>query len=201
MPATATYTQFTTYFTLPEASNDVWVVLGSTFIAAGDTYYDDVSLKEVTNIPIGATTIPANGTSVIWWKPSFDRADGGTNYYLSTHGASGGQMIYTPTAGDPESAPGGVNATVALAFTKDTWYKLVVKWGYLESYIPYYQIGYDSGSGIVWGTQQIFDGKWRVGSSLVVGRGIDNPYHIKRVWIYDQVLTDAEIDALPAPDA
>ncbi len=173
-------------------------------VIAGDWAMSNLSIKEVTNAhDSGDGLYPAHGTSIIWWLPSFDRDDGGSNNYLNSHAGSTGEIIYTdfPSNPNPTSYPGGTRASVVIDFSKDTWYKLVVQWGYLVSNVSKYRVGYDSGSGVVWGTAQDFDGAYRIGASLILGRTVENPFHIKRIALYEEIRTDEEIDATVAPDA
>ena len=87
----------------------------------------------------------------------------------------------------------------ALDWSKDTWYKLVVKWGYLVGAQKKMRIGVDSGVGISWGAEQNFDGSYTLGANLRLGYSLFGPMWLRKLMIFDRVLSDTEINVLGSP--
>jgi len=99
-------------------------------------------------------------------------------------------------AGRFYSEDGTNSATLNLDWAANTWYKLVVKWSSTTSKM---RVGYDSGAGIVWGTEVAFDGSYTLGASLRLAFGLYGPLWLRDLRLYDTVLTDTQINAIGSP--
>lgn len=158
---------------------------------------DNVSIEEVTNAyDSGDGLAPPHGTAIVWWRPGYNKNESGNNYIIRL---DNGAFFYHNGNGFPRTSDGVVEIETALTFAKNTDYKIIIKWGYLASNVAKFRIGYDSGSGVSWGTETDFDGGYITGTTLDFATTLNNLHHNKRTQIYEQILSDAEIDATPAP--
>ena len=87
-------------------------------------------------------------------------------------------------------------ATTGLNWAANTWYKLVVKW---SSTTLKMRVGYDSGAGIVWGTEVAFDGSYTLGASLRLAYGLFGPMWMRDLRLYDRIPSDSEINSMGSP--
>lgn len=172
-----------------------------TFYSLGTDYHgfrlgtSDVGSFSVANLSIKEVT--SGGTAIVWWRPGYDRADALQDSTIEA--AAWSNLLYHSTAGFPRSYDGTNTASASLDYSKDTPYKLILKWGYLTSNVRKFRLGYDSGSGVTWGTESNFDGNFITSPNLTFGVTLSAPQHNKRTRIYREILTDEEIDATPAP--
>lgn len=97
------------------------------------------------------------------------------------------------------SADGTNIANVAYDIVVNTWYKLVIKWGYDVGGAEKMRAGIDIGAGVVWGVEQSFDGAYDLGASLRLAYNIWGPFWLRDLRIYDTALTDAAINDLGSP--
>lgn len=174
------------------------------FVSVGtETCNGSNRVRQITNAwDSGDGLCLPHGTSIIWWKPGSNRDDALQGHLVHTHSAGLNSLIAGHAAGgNLYTDASTVEPTVVFDYQKDTFYKIVVQWGYLTDHVAYYRIGYDSGSGVVWGTALVYDGAYGTGASLQLAGIIGYPYHIKRLRFYKSILTNEEIDATPAPDA
>uniref|UniRef100_A0A6M3J2W0 Lectin/glucanase superfamily protein n=2 Tax=viral metagenome TaxID=1070528 RepID=A0A6M3J2W0_9ZZZZ len=139
----------------------------------------------------------ATGTAIVWLRPGIDYGDVSAGDYgiLSVQGAAS-SLLYLDEGGNFCSHDGATEATVNVNWSRDTWYKAVVKWNATASK---FRVGADSGSDVSWGTEQTFDGSYALGSYLQLGYGLFGPMHIGDLRIYNRVLSDAEINAGGSP--
>lgn len=94
----------------------------------------------------------------------------------------------------------GANATINYYdFVIDTWYKLVVKWGYDVGGNEKFRVGIDTGAGISWSTEVNFDGSYTLGANLRLAYNLWGPMWMRDLRLYDRVLSDSEIDSLGSP--
>ena len=144
------------------------------------------------NIPSGI--FDATGTMVIRWRPSYNESDISTDSGIAGVTNTVASLLYHDVSGNGiASHDGTTEATKGLAFSSGTWYKLALEW---PSSANKYQVGVDSGSGISWGAEVVFDGAFTEGSYLQLATSLLGPVYMRKVQLWKRILTDAEIDAL-----
>jgi hypothetical protein len=133
------------------------------------------------------------GTAIVWFRPSFAEAIASADYGIVSVRDDPSSLLYGDISGNGiASHDGATEATQALAYAKDTWYKLAVKWGYGGT--EKFRVGIDSGSGVSWGTEQNFDGAFTAGTDLILGKSLFSRMHLRQLMLFPTVLTDAEIN-------
>jgi len=146
-----------------------------------------------------ADLFDAEGTAIIWFRPGFAEAAASADGGILACSDLSFLLLYTDISGNGvASSDGTTQATQALAYAAYTWYKLIVKWGYDDGGEKF-RVGIDSGSGVSWGTEQNFDGSHALGSYLRIGHTLFGPMHLAGLRLYDNALSDAEIDAVVSP--
>lgn len=103
--------------------------------------------------------------------------------------------LYSGGFGFFSSSDGTNQSQLTLSHLVNTWYKVVAKWGYGGKS----RLGVDSGSGIVFGTEVVFDGSYTLGANLRLAYGLFGTMWIRDLRLFDRVLTDAEVNALGSP--
>lgn len=150
-------------------------------------------------------TLPANpfnaeGTVIIWWRPgyAYDTMELATSFGLLTprdhingilrndRTGGGGGTIY--------SYDGTNNVGDATNWSANTWYKLVVQWGYDVGGTEKFQIGVDTGTGISWGGVATFDGAYTLGSYLRIGYDLFSRMHVRQLMLFRKALSDTMIN-------
>uniref|UniRef100_A0A6M3J9G2 Uncharacterized protein n=1 Tax=viral metagenome TaxID=1070528 RepID=A0A6M3J9G2_9ZZZZ len=143
---------------------------------------------------------------VLWWRPGHGDGDipSGVDYsgIFSTRDSTLSLIRYDDT-NNRFQAYDSANSAYFPTFTavRDTWYKLVLQFGYLTSNVGKMRLGLDGGSGVSYSTASNYDGAFDVtGSLLRVGYGATAPFHIRAIAIYpDKILTDTFINAGGSP--
>lgn len=107
---------------------------------------------------------------------------------LLSHPASGDGRWYT--------WDGANTGTVTVDWPANTWYKAVVQWSASAGKM---RVGYDSGAGIVFGTEVTFDGSYTLGASLRLAYGLFGPMWVRDLRLWPEVLTDTLINAGGSP--
>jgi len=137
-------------------------------------------------------------TVTMWARFGYANTDvPGFHGILSANDA-GNNLIYISGAGKFASYD-GANAAYdnGAGFSAHTWYKLVLRFSVTTGK---YRIGVDSGAGVVWGTEENFDGAFSMGNYLRLAYGINaGPVWVRELKVYDRILTDPEINALGSP--
>ena len=153
-------------------------------------------------------TLPAGlfdalGMCSVWWRPGFASTDGNLGgTIVGVHDVDISSLVYVYSAGGLGQIRSHDETTVALNalnWVANTWYKLVVKWGYDVGGNEKFRVGVDSGAGIVWGVEQNFDGSYSLRASLRLALGLFGPMWMRDLRLYDRILTDTEIDSLGSP--
>ena len=144
------------------------------------------------------------GVAIVWWRPGYGYGDASEdNSGIISTSDTPSSMIFSDIFGGNgmfKSYDGTANIPRAnLNWSANTWYKLIVKWGYLVGGDEKFRVGVDSGSGVSWGTAQDFDGSYTLGANLVLGYGLFSRMHLRNLSLYPTVLTDAELDAQGSP--
>ncbi len=148
----------------------------------------------------------AQGTAILFWNPLFDYdtipqdtwtygifsvRNGSSSSLIRMHHSSAGNGRIA-TLDNAASAP-YVNAD----WSRNEWIKIAVKWGYLDSGQSKFNIGYDSGAGVSWGTAQNFTTYNTTGTKMEFATTISiAPFLVRDLMIFDRVLTDGEINQL-----
>jgi hypothetical protein len=136
-------------------------------------------------------------TASMWVRFAFAEADVSTDGGILACKDATASLLYHDVSGNGIAIHDGTTEiTVALAFAKNTWYKLVVK----AQVGGNFNVGYDSGSGITWGTAAAFDGDFNAaGAGLQLGRALQGPMWIRDLRLYDHILSDSQINSLGSP--
>jgi len=169
------------YFDSPVATS------GATATRATESGYPLYSL------PLGL--FDAEGLASVWARFGFESADE-PNAYHGIISCADSAISAVSSRGslttEIRTHDGATTASVSLAFSKNTWYKFVVKW---SSTTGKMRVGYDSGAGIIWGPEVAFDGSYTLGASLRLAFGLYGPIWFHKLMIFDRTATDIEINA------
>lgn len=139
----------------------------------------------------------ASGTAIIWWRPGFGEADVSTDGGILACKDATASLLYHDVSGNGIAVHDGTTEiTVALAFVENTWYKLAITWANGGNF----NVGYDSGSGISWGTAAGFDGDFNAGGAgLQLARALQGSLWFRGMMLDDKVWSDTMIDAFGSP--
>ena len=133
------------------------------------------------------------GTAIVWWRPGYGYADqSSVSAIVSTTDNSA--FLRSRSIGNVESRDGALTSIKTLSAVANTWYKLVVKWGYLVGGVKKFRIGVDSGSGISWGNEVTFDGSFTIGTHIRLGYNLFSRIHLRQFYLFPDVLSDAKIN-------
>jgi hypothetical protein len=163
-------------------------------------YTAGAAVTRTTESGLNAFTLPTGlfddkGTMTVWFRPGYAEASAIADGGIVSVRDNASSILYTDISGNGvASHDGTTEATKALAYAKNTWYKLIVKWGYLVSATKKFRVGIDSGSGVSWGTEQTFDGTFTLGSDLLLGKTLSGRMHLKDLSLFTKILTDTEIN-------
>ena len=142
----------------------------------------------------------AKGTAIIWVRFGYavgDTPDGSYGIVSCEDGTSSVLRLFSNLGSTYVVTRDGLTSgTHLIDHAANTWYKVVVKW---SSTTLKMRIGYDSGAGIVWGTEVAFDGSYTLGTNLRLAYGLFGPMWLRALRIYDRVLSDIEINAMGSP--
>ena len=94
---------------------------------------------------------------------------------------------------------GMLNAGYSFTWAANTWYKIVVKWGYDVGGTEKFRVSVDSGAGIVWGIEQTFNGTYILGASLRLAFELLGPMWLRDLRLYDRIPSDSEINSMGSP--
>lgn len=153
-------------------------------------------------LPLGL--FDAEGTCSVWARFGYpyDAMPAGTSSGVLSTSSATESFAYNRRAGGGEGRPvvsndGTLQAySLAVAWTADTWYKLVVKWSASAGKM---RVGYDSGAGIVWGTEVAFDGSYTLGANLRAAFGLYGPIWLHKLMLFDRVPTTLELNSYGSP--
>ncbi len=120
----------------------------------------------------------------------------GIGYGIISVSNSTSSVLKNRSAGLFQSYDGASTPNVNLNWAANTWYKLVIKW---SSTTLKMRVGYDSGAGIVWGTEMAFDGSYTLGASLRLAYGLFGPMWMRDLRLYDRIPSDSEINSMGSP--
>lgn len=168
----------------------------SSMTGAGNFEVRNVKMEKVTN---AWNNMPPHGTVVLRWRPGFDGGD------ISMLGGIIGcreglvSLMYSDESMCPKSNDSTTQVTNSLIVSSDTWYKLVLQYGYLSDNVAKMRVGADTGSGISWGSAADYDGAFEVGPHLLLNYNLQGPCHIRDIQIYKRILSDTEINSLGSP--
>lgn len=145
------------------------------------------------NLPLGL--FDAEGTCSVWVRFAYNRGDhDDSRRGLLAVSNVARSLLFTnmsSSTSNPTTYDGTTDGFVALNYLKNTWYKFVIKWSSATSKM---RIGYDSGAGIVWGAEVVFDGSYTLGASLRLAYGLYGPMWFWELTIDDSVWTDYKIN-------
>ncbi len=143
------------------------------------------------DLPLGLFN--AEGTASVWVRLGGSSVDFGVNEFgFVTSQDAYKSIIYSTGFGAIKTRDGLNVGVINLAYSANTWYKLVAKW---SSTTLKMQVGYDSGAGIVWGGEVAFDGSYTLGTALRLAYGLYGPIWFHKLMIFDRTATDIEINA------
>ncbi|KKL73574.1 hypothetical protein LCGC14_2073520 [marine sediment metagenome] len=146
-------------------------------------------------LPVGL--FDDKGTAIVWWRPGFGSSAllGVNSGILSSRDNPMSIIFNNPNLTLEIRGFDGINVTFsALSYVADTWYKLIVKWGYLVAGVEKFRVGVDSGSGVSWGTEGTFDGSYTLGTHIRLGYDLFSRMHLRELYLFPDVLSDAKIN-------
>lgn len=134
------------------------------------------------------------GTAIIWARFGYASDVTGLVYsaVLSTRDSKA-SIIHNDTD-SIDSADGTISAKAVLNSSANTWYKLIVKWGYEVSGVKKFRMGVDTGSGVSWGNEQSFDGAYTLGSYLRIGYDLFSRMHTRKLLLFRKALNDTMVN-------
>ncbi len=133
------------------------------------------------------------GTAIVWARFGY-AASTGTGAGIVAVFNSAGSLIYNDLTGLIKSFDSTTGISKPLAWTANTWHKLIAKWGYLVGGVEKFRIGVDSGSGVSWGTETTFDGSYTLGANIRLGYNLFSRMHLRELYLFPDVLSDAKIN-------
>ena len=170
--------------------------------AACDAVVSEISATITTRLTesgepsfqLPAGLFDSSGCAIVWWRPGYGYGDmSGTDHGIIATRDSVVSLFYHDTNG--VMSRDGTNTSLQNpSWSANTWYKLIVKWGYLVGGVEKFRVGVDSGSGVSWGTEQTFSGSFTLGSYLRLGYGLFSRMHLRQLSLFPTVLTDSEIN-------
>ena len=139
-------------------------------------------------------TGPDVGTAILWVKMNYPES---ANRAVTFLGQSHALLDHT---GDQLRSYDSSNIAVVNnpAWNYGDWLKIFV---IFPSSTDKFRVGYDNSGSITWGSEQTFDGAYAASRLIffkLVGAGHSVGFEIKRVELWDTVLSDADIDARAA---
>ena len=140
----------------------------------------------------------AEGTAIVWWRPGYgyDDLPADTNYGILSCDDVGNSVVYNTSWGSESinSRDGVTSAEKATNWSTNTWYKLVVKWGYDVGGTEKFRVGVDTGAGVVWGTETSFDGSYTLGTYLRIGFDLFSRMHVRELMLFRKALSDTMVN-------
>lgn len=147
------------------------------------------------SVPLGL--FDAEGTVSIWVRFGYDKQTLPAHSGIVALRDGAVSLLYASSAiGEISTRDGTATASSALIYVADTWYKFVIKWSASAGKM---RAGYDSGAGIVFGTEVNFDGSYTLDASLRLAFGLFGPMWLRDLRLYDRVLGNPKINALGSP--
>jgi hypothetical protein len=141
------------------------------------------------------------GTAIVWWRPGFSasQGDGTARGIVGTRNSSL-SLIYCDADDDQiKSYDGDQTPNQTLAWSANTWYKLVVKWNYDVAGTAKFRVGVDSGSGVSWGSAKTWVGPYAIATHIKIGHSLFSRMHLRQLSLFPTVLSDAQIDSMGSP--
>ena len=161
-----------------------------------------VRLSEANTTTLAMVGIPkvtamlaaGTGTIVIKGRFAFARAVGVVTAILSSQDATASLAYTTTAAGNLTTYDGTTIAESTGAYTANVDWKIAITF---PSDTNKYRIGVDAdGAGIVQGTEVAFDGNFTTTANLILGRVLHGATWIKYIKMFDEVLTDIQINSM-----
>lgn len=195
--ATGTLTLGNDYKITADTGDDFYTgsAVGEYFTSDGTETCDaDSKVQEVTN---AWDSMPPHGTIVLRWRPGYARVDTPTGSGILSSSDSSAGLIYTrPQVTRIRSYDGATVAFGSLDFVSDTWYKIAMQYGVLNSNVSQFRIGCDIGAGMVWGSYAAFDGAFAIATHLLLNHTLLGPCHIRDIQGWYRFPSDGEINGL-----
>ena len=143
---------------------------------------------------VAAILAAGTGTIVIKGRFAFARAAGVVTAILSSQNATASLAYTTTAAGNLSSFDATTVAESTGAYAANVDWKIAITF---PSSAGKYRIGVDAdGAGIVQGAEVAFDGDFTTGVNLILGRVLHGATWIEWIEIFDEVITDAQIDGM-----
>jgi len=137
----------------------------------------------------------AEGTAIVWWRPGWDTQSIAAHSGIIAISNVSTSLFYAHLSLNSIFSRDGFNsASRSLSFSADTWYKLIIKWGYLVEGTKKFRVGIDSESGVSWGTEANFDGSYTLGANIRLGYTPFSRMHLRQLYLFPKVLSDDQIN-------
>lgn len=140
----------------------------------------------------------AEGTCILWWRPgyAYDKlVTTISNLGIVTCQDSGRSLLFNfrtiPEAVGIATNDAANSAHTGIQWAANTWYKLIVKWGYSTGKM---RVGIDDGGGVSWGDEETFDGSFDLGDYLRIGYDLFGPMHVRQLMLFRKALNDTMIN-------
>jgi hypothetical protein len=106
-------------------------------------------------------------------------------------------LLYINTGGDITSVDGGTTDSVLdINLARNTLYRAALWFGPLTSNVAKKAIGGGVPGSIAWQAAVNYDGAYAFTTAMKLAYAISYPQKIKKVWLFNRVLTTDEINAL-----
>lgn len=151
-------------------------------------------VNDVTTVDIvAASECSAEGSLVGTWTPGVAYGSTSGDSALIALSAAVG-LLYQDDAGLVASYDATTEASKDINYAANTSYPLAIRWGYLTSGVPQFQVGVEVSGSWTWGTEQDFDGRFASDGILRFFYSNDYPSSIKNIAIIDQVWPQASLE-------
>jgi hypothetical protein len=136
------------------------------------------------------------GTAIVWWRPGFSasQGDGLARGIVGTRNSSLSLIYCDADDGQIKSYDGDQTPNQTLAWSANTWYKLVVKWNYDVGGTAKFKVGVDSGSGVSWGSTKTWVGPYAIATHIKLGHSLFSRQHLRQLVLSNEILSDEIIN-------
>lgn len=174
----------------------VGCAIGHYFASASGTETLDANnkVKQVLN-PIASG--PPQGTIVVDMAWGIDNASNlFTQGIVSTSAVANLGLLYEHISGNMRTGDGTLSCNGPSTYARNQKFRLVGKWGYLSSNVAQMTIGMTTGTSIAYVGASTYDGAMSLGTLLQLAYNMAYQQIFRKIWIFNRVLTDDEINAL-----
>jgi len=190
--------------TIAGSPTRVWLTntaMAHSYVVTAGSAVNRTTEANTTTLAIPAAVsaaLAATGTLVVDWMPSWSKVafSAITNFGILAAITNSSSLVFNSVVGgDIFSFDGTVQAQSQKTYVANTLTRIALQW---PSSANKFKIGADvDGAGIAYGPEYAFDGAFTVDANLIPGYTLYAPMWIKSIRLYNNLLTDAQVNALP----